>query len=49
MGYGEVREKCADCYGCEREGLPEFKGVFRCPDYIKYIKKEKENSEDEKI
>lgn len=49
MEYGEVREKCADCYGCEREELPEFKGVLRCPNYIKYIKEEKENMKNEKV
>lgn len=49
MEYGEVKGKCVDCYGCNRLGLPEFKGVLRCNNYIKYIKEEKENSEDEKI
>ena len=49
MEYGEVRGKCVDCYGCEREGLPWFKGVLRCDNYIKYIKEEKENMEDEKV
>lgn len=52
MLYGEVKSKCVDCIGCERQGLPEFKGVFRCDNYIKYIKsikEEKENIKDEKI
>ena len=49
MIYCEVKGNCVDCYGCEREGLPEFKGVLRCDNYIKYIKEEKENMEDEKI
>ena len=46
-GYGEVMGKCRDCYGCSRQELPEFKGVFRCDNYIKYIKKE--NIKDENI
>lgn len=45
--YGEVMGKCRDCIGCEREGLPWFKGVFRCPNYIKYEKREE--NRDEKI
>lgn len=44
-GYGEVMGKCKDCYGCSRQELPEFKGVFRCPNYIKYEKRE-ENSDE---
>ena len=47
--YGDVRGKCVDCFGCGRQECPAFKGVLRCDDYIKYIKNEKENIEDEKI
>lgn len=48
-GYGEVMGKCRDCYGCNRLEMIEFHGVYRCDNYIKYIKNEKENIEDEKI
>jgi len=42
--WEEINNKCKKCLGCNRLELENFKGVYRCENYI-----EKEKTEDEQI
>lgn len=42
--YPQLIGKCVKCIGCNRLELENFKGVWRCENYI-----EKEKTEDEQI
>lgn len=35
---------CYTCAGCLREEIPDFKGVYRCKNYIKGAKEDGKNN-----
>lgn len=37
--------KCKTCGGCNRLELPEFKGTYRCENYINFCKEEEQCTE----
>lgn len=39
-----METKCKTCIGCEKQGLDNFKEVYRCENYVKGVNEDEEKS-----